>query len=421
MKTISKLLLLIFTISLFHNFAFSQWVQTTSGTANFLTSITTISTAINYAAGFTGTFLRSTNSGQTWTTQTSPSASNINAISFPPLGSATTGWVATSTGIHKTTNSGANWVQQVASGSFTDILFPSLTTGFALRSTNSIQLTTNGGTNFTSVNYTPNSLVGGNKIIQLTTQNYLILGVDNTNDTSFIFKTTNQGVNWTQHARITGVFFNVVFINQSTGIICGDQGVAMRTTNGGANWTSVVTGTTNDLVGIQIISANVLCMVGSSGTIKKSTNAGINWLTQTCPVTANLRSIDMFSTDDFGLISGAGGTILKTTNGGTFTAVIQNGSEIPEAYSLNQNYPNPFNPSTKINFAIPNSGLNNGSNVRLAVFDILGKEVALLVNENLTAGNYSIDFNASSHPSGTYFYRLTAGSFTDTKKLVLIK
>lgn len=421
MKTISKLIIFIFTFLLFQNLASSQWVQVTSGTSNFLTSISTISTTINYAAGFTGTFLRSTNSGQTWTTQTSPSASNIQAISFPPTGNATTGWVATTTGIYKTTNSGTNWVQQIASGSFTDILFPSVTTGFALRTTNSTLITTNGGTNFTSVNFTPNSLVSGNKIIPLSAQNFLILGVDNTNDTSFIFKTTNQGANWTQHGKVTGVFFNIAFINQSTGIICGDLGAAMRTTNGGVNWTSVTTGTTNDLIGIQTVSSNILYMVGSSGTIKKSTNAGINWLTQTCPVTANLRSIDMFSTDDFGLIAGASGTILKTTNGGTFTAVIQNGNEIPENYSLSQNYPNPFNPITKIRFSIHNTGLNNKSNVRLAVFDILGNEVALLVNENLTAGNYSVDFEASSLPTGTYFYRLQAGNFTDTKKLVLIK
>lgn len=421
MKTISKLIIFIFTFLLFQNLASSQWVQVTSGTSNFLTSISTISTTINYAAGFTGTFLRSTNSGQTWTTQTSPSASNIQAISFPPTGNATTGWVATTTGIYKTTNSGTNWVQQIASGSFTDILFPSVTTGFALRTTNSTLITTNGGTNFTSVNFTPNSLVSGNKIIPLSAQNFLILGVDNTNDTSFIFKTTNQGANWTQHGKVTGVFFNIAFINQSTGIICGDLGAAMRTTNGGVNWTSVTTGTTNDLIGIQTVSSNILYMVGSSGTIKKSTNAGINWLTQTCPVTANLRSIDMFSTDDFGLIAGASGTILKTTNGGTFTAIIQNGNEIPENYSLSQNYPNPFNPITKIRFSIHYTGLNNKSNVRLAVFDILGNEVALLVNENLTAGNYSVDFDASSLPTGTYFYRLQAGEFTETKKLVLIK
>jgi len=421
MKTISKLLIILFTISLFHYFTYSQWVQNTSGTSNFLTSITTISTTINYAAGFTGTFLRSTNSGQTWTTQTSPSASNINAISFTPTGNGTTGWAATSSGIFKTTNSGANWVQQGSTFPFTDILFPSLTTGFVLRSNNSIHKTTNGGTNFTAVNYTPNSLVGGNKIIQITGDNYLILGVDNTNDTSFIFKTTNQGVNWTQHSRITGVFFAISFMNSNTGIICGDNGVAMRTTNGGANWTSVTTGTTNDLVAIQSVTTNVFCMVGSSGTIKKSTNAGLNWLTQTCPVTANLRSIDMFSSDDFGLIAAAGGIILRTTNGGTFTAVMQNGSEVPESYSLGQNYPNPFNPNTKINFSIPSSGLHNRSNVRLAVYDILGKEVALLVNENLSSGNYSVDFEASSLPTGTYFYRLQAGEFTDTKKLVLIK
>ncbi len=417
MKKFIKLTLIIFIISLFHNITISQWVQTTSGTSNFLTSITTISTTINYAAGFSGTFLRSTNSGQTWTTQTSPSASNINAISFPPVGNGTTGWVATVTGIHKTTNSGANWVLQQTTAPMTDILFPTLTTGFALRTNNSIHKTTNGGTNFTAVNFTPNSLVGGNKIIQMTGDNYLILGVDNTNDTSFIYKTTNQGANWTQHSRITGVFFAISFMNSNTGIICGDLGLAMRTTNGGANWTSITTGTTNDLVAIQSVTTNVFCMVGSSGTIKKSTNAGLNWLTQTCPVTANLRSIDMFSSDDFGLIAAAGGIILRTTNGGSVPTGIQsNGNEIPGNYSLGQNYPNPFNPQTKISFSIPVQEY-----VQLKIYDLLGQEAATLINENLTAGNYTVNFDASALPSGTYFYRLTSGRFTDVKKMILIK
>jgi type IX secretion system substrate protein len=93
-----------------------------------------------------------------------------------------------------------------------------------------------------------------------------------------------------------------------------------------------------------------------------------------------------------------------------------NNNGIPELYSLNQNFPNPFNPTTSIRFAIPRSGL-----VKLLVYDMLGREVATLVNANLEAGEYNIDFNASDLPSGVYFYRLTAGDFTDTRKMTLIK
>ncbi|HMQ78544.1 MAG TPA: SBBP repeat-containing protein [Ignavibacteria bacterium] len=92
------------------------------------------------------------------------------------------------------------------------------------------------------------------------------------------------------------------------------------------------------------------------------------------------------------------------------------GTEVPEGFSLEQNYPNPFNPVTNIRIQMPNSG-----NVKLTVFDITGKEVAVLVNENLSAGTYNIDFDASRLASGTYFYRMEAGSFTEVKKMILVK
>jgi len=95
-------------------------------------------------------------------------------------------------------------------------------------------------------------------------------------------------------------------------------------------------------------------------------------------------------------------------------------SVVPNAFKLYNNYPNPFNPATNIVFAIKLKGF-----VNLTVFDILGREVAVLVNENLTAGEYRINFNASSLPSGVYMYRLSVNgdksNFTDTKKLILVK
>jgi N-acetylneuraminic acid mutarotase len=91
-------------------------------------------------------------------------------------------------------------------------------------------------------------------------------------------------------------------------------------------------------------------------------------------------------------------------------------SEVPFSYSLSQNYPNPFNPSTKINFSLPKSGM-----VELRVYDVLGREVALLINGITQAGNHSVDFNASELSSGVYFYTLRAGDFTATKKMLLIK
>ncbi len=98
------------------------------------------------------------------------------------------------------------------------------------------------------------------------------------------------------------------------------------------------------------------------------------------------------------------------------TGISNNGNSIPENYSLGQNYPNPFNPVTKINFSIPVNGL-----VTLKVFDVLGREVASLVDKQMNAGSFTVNFDASRLSSGVYFYRLTSGEFTDIKKLMLVK
>lgn len=92
------------------------------------------------------------------------------------------------------------------------------------------------------------------------------------------------------------------------------------------------------------------------------------------------------------------------------------GNEVPNSYSLRQNYPNPFNPATNIRFGLPKSG-----KVKLVVFDITGRIVKTLVNKEMAAGNYAVDFNASSLSSGVYFYRIEAGEFTATKKMLLVK
>jgi hypothetical protein len=92
------------------------------------------------------------------------------------------------------------------------------------------------------------------------------------------------------------------------------------------------------------------------------------------------------------------------------------GSGIPENYSLSQNYPNPFNPATNIDFSLPTA-----SKVSLKVYNVIGQEVATLVNEEMKAGNYQVKFNASNLSSGVYFYRLAAGSFVMNKKFTLLK
>jgi hypothetical protein len=92
------------------------------------------------------------------------------------------------------------------------------------------------------------------------------------------------------------------------------------------------------------------------------------------------------------------------------------GGTVPKDFALHQNYPNPFNPATYIIYDIPKSSF-----VNITVFDVSGRVVKTLVNEQKTEGTYNIMFNASSLSSGIYFYKITAGSFTSTKKMILVK
>jgi hypothetical protein len=91
-------------------------------------------------------------------------------------------------------------------------------------------------------------------------------------------------------------------------------------------------------------------------------------------------------------------------------------NQLPRNYSLSQNYPNPFNPTTNISYQLPASSFTT-----LKVYDLLGREIATLVNEQKSAGTHTATFNAAALSSGMYFYQIKAGSFTETKKLVILK
>ncbi len=114
--------------------------------------------------------------------------------------------------------------------------------------------------------------------------------------------------------------------------------------------------------------------------------------------------------------TGLGDVYYKRNPTGNAIGINNISTEIPEGYYLSQNYPNPFNPVTRIKFSITKSGF-----VALAVYDALGKEVQQIVNTELNPGTYSSDWNASAYPSGVYFYTLKTGSYSETRKMVLVK
>jgi len=127
--------------------------------------------------------------------------------------------------------------------------------------------------------------------------------------------------------------------------------------------------------------------------------------------------IEIYTTDKIGVVwVGNDGANKKIFFDADVLSNITPKNGLPEKYSLSQNYPNPFNPATKINFEIAKNGF-----VTLKVYDILGREVRILVSQNLNAGIYTVDFDASRLSSGTYLYRLESNGFVDIKKMMLIK
>jgi hypothetical protein len=103
------------------------------------------------------------------------------------------------------------------------------------------------------------------------------------------------------------------------------------------------------------------------------------------------------------------------------TPVSNEGEHYPVKFILYQNYPNPFNPSTKIKFDIPQEIRNQKSEVRLTVYDAAGKQISVLINENLSPGSYEAEWNASEASTGIYFYILTTDGFSETKKMIFLK
>jgi photosystem II stability/assembly factor-like uncharacterized protein len=237
-------------------------------------------------------------------------------------------------------------------------------------------------------------------------------------DAGGFIKTTNSGTNWNSYSTGTGgTAWSVFFTDIQTGYICTDGGGIRKTTNGGINWTAQSSGTTQLLHWVFFPTTgtgNTGYICGWGGTILKTIDAGNNWNTQISGTGQNLRS-SYFPNVNTGWVTGDNGTILKTTTGGITTIQLVN-NEIPSEFKLYQNFPNPFNPSTNMLFELPKSSF-----VQLIVYDLLGRETEKLVSQELKAGTYKVDWNASNYPGGTYFYKLTAGGFVETKKMILVK
>ena len=165
--------------------------------------------------------------------------------------------------------------------------------------------------------------------------------------------------------------------------------------------------------GLHFINQNEGWTVGGAGTLYSTANAGLNWTAITTPTNQDLNSIHSFDGINAWAVGNLGVII---TNYSPSTGIDDENYSAPNQIILEQNYPNPFNPSTKISFNLPAREF-----VTLKIFNVLGSEVAILINDNLEVGLHEVAFNASGLNSGVYFYVISTKNFTNTRKMILLK
>ncbi|MBI5402880.1 MAG: T9SS type A sorting domain-containing protein [Ignavibacteriae bacterium] len=259
-------------------------------------------------------------------------------------------------------------------------------------------------------------------------------------------RSTDEGVNWGTDTRLTN---NIYYSSLPSISVSGtnlhiawedkrDGGNAeiyyKSSTDGGINWgtdTRLTNNPANSESPSIAVSGSIVHIVwfderdGNTEIYnKRSTNGGVNWGTDT-----RLTNSIQYSAFPFVAVSGTIVHVVwedtrdadyeiyyKRDPTGNPNKIENISTEAPSSYSLEQNYPNPFNPNTIIRFQIKDSRFTT-----LKIYNILGKEVSVLVNENLKAGVYEVTFNGSALASGVYFYQLRTNNFSQTKKFILLK
>jgi photosystem II stability/assembly factor-like uncharacterized protein len=304
--------------------------------------------------------------------------------------------------VYRTTDGGTNWnFHGTIVATLTDVSFPQTAdTGYACGDAGAVYSITTGGT--ANLNSGYGTAFAG--ISSPSINNVWICG------SSSIYY--YNGVTFTEQPSPTGSFSSIYFINNQQGWVVGTDGIIANTINAGTDWVVQTNPDSNSLFDVFFLDDNEGWTVGVNGTILHSSNGGTNWNVEGAGLTNNfLRAVHTPSIST-GYVAGNHKSLFKF---GILPSV-ENEEDLPTEFSLLQNYPNPFNPTTTINYQLPELSF-----VTLKVYDVLGNEIVTIINEEKPIGNYEVEFNAVEFPSGVYFYRLQAGSFVETKKMVLMK
>jgi photosystem II stability/assembly factor-like uncharacterized protein len=395
----------------------SQWSEQSTGVSSKLNGCRVFTYDNTWICGDNGTVLRTTNNGLNWINLTGNGIPlNVNLISIGGLNdNAVTigGNNPSGSVIYMSSNSGVNWFQVFSQpGGMFRSLSTKMYIGDPVGGRWSIWRSNNYGLTWdSSGQYLPqnNSEHGWNNSYSSDPDDY-----------NFVFGTSNYrlykrfNTTWTTITLTEQNIYSVNWSYTQMGYVGGAN--LLKTTNAGITWTQ------ESLPG----SGNIISMASQPGhqlNFAVRQNNEIYYKTYNSSWTYDYTSPS--GSYEFLRVGGSmtnlyairsNGVVSKKTISPPPLGINQVSQEIPEQFLLTQNYPNPFNPTTKIKFDI-----SHQSYAKIIIYDVIGKEVRALINQQFSPGSYEIDFDGSSLPSGVYYYKLEAGSFTETRKMVLIK
>jgi photosystem II stability/assembly factor-like uncharacterized protein len=389
----------------------TNWLNSTTGfNCNAVLSIAFSGSSIYTGLEYNG-LMRSTDSGNNWV----KAANGFKGSSCRLVYTAPNGYLfaQSDTGFFRSTNSGNNWVMLWGPFSrFNTIVSNQSGHLFASGSypaSGVYRSTDNGSTwdmpdpNFMSSIYS----------LCISQSGTLFAGSSG----GGVYRSTNNGVNWIQSQPSSSVhsltitpngniFGHFYFSSGQTGIY--------RSTNNGVSWQYINFGN-NDYYFLKTNSAGHIFAGGFYGAgLYRSTNNGVNWSQVSEGIFNRMITTIVFDNAGYSYTGTYFGGVYKTNISTIGLSSLS--TEIPDKFSLSQNYPNPFNPLTNIEFSVPEKSF-----VKLTIFDITGRTVEVLVNEQLSAGTYKADWNAANYSSGVYFYKIEGNAFTETKKMILTK
>lgn len=426
----------IFIILLLLNseIAFSQnyWPQVSSPTTRELYKCFFTDILNGWIVGDTETILHTSNGGLSWGFQDVSTQCSIHDVVFVNnrLGwAAANDYIYIKTYILKTTNGGTNWNSSIFPDSnkvFQTIYFIDSLNGFVGGFNSEMYKTTDGGVSWIkpSIDTGFFQLYAISKFAFRTVSTGLACGGIN-DFGGMICKTTNMGLNW-NCAVISPVWLrDIVYLDANRINVVGGEydlfTAFAKTSDSGNNWNI---DTTFRFFGVGVslayrTRAELWIPAASSWYVNYDSAKEGKWIEMPIPYPYRYINWALFIDSLHGWAVGNTGSIYKFDT--SLIGINQLSRNAPAEFHLYQNYPNPFNPVTKIKFNMPSNVKRETANVKLIIYDVLGREITSLVNEQLKPGVYEVKWDGSNYASGIYFYFLKAGSYSDSKKMVLVK